>query len=66
VRLNPPIDLDFNPIYHFLVSMDDVFEHVLHGVQDSDMVGIAIRNELNQSDKPIGISFRRKTRFRET
>jgi hypothetical protein len=23
------------------------------------MVGVAIRNEVNQSDKPIGISFRR-------
>jgi hypothetical protein len=40
--------------------MDDVFEHVLQGVQDSDMVGIAIRNEVNQSDKPIGIIFRRR------
>jgi hypothetical protein len=40
--------------------MDDAFEHVLQGVQDSDMVGIAIRNDVNQSDKPIGISFRRR------
>jgi hypothetical protein len=60
VRLNPPTDLDHNPIEHFLASMDDVFEHVLQGVQDSDMVGIAIRNEMNQSDNPIGISFRRR------
>jgi hypothetical protein len=59
VRLNPPTDLDLNPIDHFLASMD-VFEHLLQGVQDSDMVGIAIRNEVNQSDKPIGISFRRR------
>jgi hypothetical protein len=43
VRLNPPTDLDLNPVDDFLASMDDVFEHVLQGVQDSDMVGIAIR-----------------------
>jgi hypothetical protein len=43
--------------------MDDVFEHVLKGVQDSDMVGIAIRNEVNQSDKLIRISFRRRDQF---
>jgi hypothetical protein len=60
VRLNPPFDLDLNPIDHFLTSINDLFEHVLHDVQDSDMVGIAIRNEVNQSDKPIGLSFRRK------
>jgi hypothetical protein len=47
VRLNPPTDLDLNPVGHFLASVDDVFEHVLHGVQDSDMVGMAIRNEVN-------------------
>jgi hypothetical protein len=43
--------------------MDEVFEHVLHGVQDSDLVGIVIRNEVNQSDKPIGIRFRRGDQF---
>jgi hypothetical protein len=37
-----------------------MFEQVFHGVHDSDMVGIAIRNEVNQSDKPIGLSFRRR------
>jgi hypothetical protein len=29
-------------------------------VQDSDKVGVAIRNEVNQSDKPIGLIFRRR------
>jgi hypothetical protein len=60
VRLHPPTDLDLNPIDHFLASVNDLFEHVLHDVQDSDMVGVAIRNEVNQSDKPIGLSFRRR------
>jgi hypothetical protein len=47
VRLNPPPDLDLNPINHFLASINELFEHVLHDVQDSDMVGFAIRNEVN-------------------
>jgi hypothetical protein len=59
VRLNPPTDLDLNTVDHFLSRVNDLFEHVLQGVQYSDMVGIAIRNEVHQSDKPIGISFRR-------
>jgi hypothetical protein len=42
VRLNPPSDLDLNPIDHFLASINDLFEHVLHDVQYSDMVGVAI------------------------
>jgi hypothetical protein len=29
-------------------------------VVDADMVGITIHNEVNQSDKPIGFSFRRR------
>jgi hypothetical protein len=47
VRLNPPSDLDLNPIDHFLASINDLFEHVLHDVEDSDIVGAAIRNEVN-------------------
>jgi hypothetical protein len=60
VHLNLPSDLDLNPIDHFLASKNNLFEHVLQDVQDSDMVGVAIRNEVNQSDKPIGLSFRRR------
>jgi len=33
---------------------------VLEDVGDADMVGITIHNEVNQSNKPIGFSFRRK------
>jgi hypothetical protein len=55
VRLNSPPDLDLNPVDHFLASVNDVFEHVLQGVQESYMMGIAIGNEVKQSNKPIGI-----------
>ena len=33
---------------------------MLQDVIDSDMVGITIQNQVNQNDKPVGISFRRK------
>ena len=59
MRLNPPTDPDTNPVDHFLVSVNDLFEHVLQDVGDADMVGVAIHNEVNQSDRPIRISFRR-------
>jgi hypothetical protein len=60
VRVNPPTDLDLNHIDHFLASANDLFEHVLHDVQESDMVGVAIRNEVKQRDNPIGLSCRRR------
>jgi hypothetical protein len=60
VRLNPSSDLNLNRIDHFLASINDLFEHVLDDVQDSDMVGVAIRNEVNHSNKHIGLSFRRR------
>ena len=59
VLLQPPLDEE-NPVSHFLTSVNDLFEHALQGVSDSDMVGIIIQNEVNQNDKAIGISFRRK------
>jgi hypothetical protein len=36
---------------------------MLENVGDSDMVGITIHNEVNQSDKPIGFRFRRKNQL---
>ena len=63
VRLLPPPrdeEEEKNPVSHFLASMNDMFQHALRGVSDSDMVGITIQNEVNQNDKAIGISFRRK------
>ena len=45
---------------HFLVSVNDMFEHVLQDVGNSDMMGIAIHNEISQNDRQIGITFRRR------
>ena len=59
VQLQPPPDGE-NPVSHFLASLNDLFQHALQAVSVSDMVGITIRNKVNQNDKPIGFSFRRK------
>ena len=40
--------------------MNNLFDHVLEDVGDADMVGITMHNEVNQRDKPIYFSFRRK------
>jgi hypothetical protein len=61
VRLNPPTDPDTaNPVDHFLASMNDLFEHALQCSADGDMVGVVIRNDINQNDRSVGISFRRR------
>jgi len=49
-----------NPVAHFLPSVNDLIEHALRDVDDSDMVGMTIQNQVNQNDKSIQISFRRK------
>ena len=59
VRLLPPED-NSDPVVHFIASVNALFEYVLQDVIDSDMVGITIQYKVNQNDKPIGISFRRK------
>jgi len=58
-RLIPPSE-NSDPVIYFLASVNDLFEHVLLGVGDSGMVGITIRKQVNQNDKPIRIIFRRK------
>jgi hypothetical protein len=60
VRLNPPTEPGTDPVNHFLSGMNDLFEHVLQGVADSDMVGVAICNDVNQNDRAVVIRFRRK------
>ena len=60
VHVNPPTDPDSNPMDHFLASVNGLFEHVLQDVRDAVMVGLAIHNEVNQKDRPIGISFRQR------
>jgi len=61
VRLNPTPETSLpDPVTQFVDSVNNLFDHVLENVDNADMVGIKIRNEVNQSDKPIGFSFRRK------
>jgi hypothetical protein len=43
----------------------ELFEYALRKFQDSDMVGLTIRNQVNLQDKAIGISFRRKDQLSE-
>jgi len=59
VRLLPPSE-NSDPVGYFLASVNDLFEYALQDVSNSDMVGITIQNQVNQNDKPIGISFRKK------
>jgi hypothetical protein len=40
--------------------MNELFEYALRDCDDSDMVGVTTRNEVNEQDKPVGFSFRRK------
>ena len=65
VRLLPPIIPDSDPITHFLNGMSELFEYALRDCSESDMVGITISNEVNEQDKPLGISFRRKDQISE-
>jgi hypothetical protein len=60
VRLQPTVPEEENPVNHFLTSVNDLLEYALRYVSESDMVGITIRNEVNENDKVIGLSFRRK------
>ena len=48
---------------HFVASVNNLFDHVLETMGDADMVGITIHNDVNQSDRPIGFSFRRKVQL---
>ena len=40
--------------------MNELLEHALQKLSDSDMVGKTIQNRVNQNDKTLGIGFRRK------
>jgi hypothetical protein len=60
LSLKTPTEPGTNPVKHFLSVMKDLFEHVLKGVPESDMVAINNRNDVNQNDSAVGISFRRR------
>jgi len=58
LRLLPPSH-DDDTFNHFVARVNDLIDHALQNVSNSDMVGMT--TELcNQNDKPIGNSFRRK------
>jgi hypothetical protein len=66
VRLLPPVvGHDSDAVTHFQATVIDLFEYALRNVNDADMVGITIRNEVNMLDAAIGISFRRKDQLSE-
>jgi hypothetical protein len=61
VRFNPHPEISLpDPVTHFVDSVNNPFDHVFENVDNAEMVVITIHNEVNQSDKPIGFSFRRK------
>ena len=61
VRLLPPPEgQDSNPMSHFLDSVTELFEYALRDLEDSDMVGITISNEVEVKDRAIGMNFRRR------
>ena len=66
VRLLPPPEgqEDPNPMSHFLDNVTELFEYALRDLEDSDMVGITISNEVEVTDRAIGISFRRKDQIK--
>ena len=55
VRLIQPSD-NSDPVVHFLASVNDLFQHALRDVHNSDLVVTTIQNQVNQKDKPMGIS----------
>jgi len=68
VRLLPSLEgeeKDSNPMSNFLASVVELFEYALRDLEDSDMTGITISNEVNVKDKAIAISFRRKDQITE-
>jgi len=62
--LLPPAD-NSDPVGYFPTSVNEIFEYAFQDVSDSDMVGVTIQNQVNQNDKPIRISYRRKDQLSE-
>ena len=58
--LSPAEGQDSNPMSHFLDSVTELFDCAIRDVEDSDMVGITISNEVEVKDRAIRISFRRR------
>jgi len=64
--LHPPEGNVRDIISYFMASVTYLCEHILRNCDDSNMVGISIRNEVNMRDKAIGIIVRLKDHFRQT
>ena len=48
VRLLPPaVEDNQDAITHFQTSVNDLFDYALRNVDDTDMVGVTIHNEVN-------------------
>ena len=60
VLIHLPKHPTHDPAIHFVHSVNNLFDHVMEDVGDSEMVEITLHNKVNQSDKPIGFNFRRK------
>jgi len=63
--LTPAVGDNQETITHFQASVNDLFDYALRNVDDSDMVGVTIHNEVKLLDKAIVISFRRKDQLSE-
>ena len=67
VRLLPqPVRAERDNLSHFMASVTILCEHALQNYDDSDMVGVSIRNEVNMRDKAIGNSFSVRFSYRQT
>jgi len=45
-----PLSTNVDRVIHSLASVKDLFQHALQNASDSDMVGMIIHNQMNQSD----------------
>jgi hypothetical protein len=48
VRLSPPSGIKPNAVSNFLASVNELLAYALQNVGVGDMVGLTIRNEINQ------------------
>jgi hypothetical protein len=62
--LLPAVGDDSDAVTHFQASVIDLFDYALRNVNDADMVGITIRNEVNMLDAAIGSASGERTNYR--
>ena len=64
VRLLPPDEID--PVSHFIASVSSLCDYALQNCDESDMVGISIRNEVNMRVKLLELALDVKISSRQT